>query len=157
MNQMKSNSNIVAPDYHYGTGGMEIQQVAEEFAPRHRNPLVLINWYNALKYLLRYHRKAKKAQQLLDLRKCYTSLVQLMELYDDSRPGKPITTASDVSKPEEVSSGFPRAHTGQELSRTVPEEANRSGGTGVPATAARLDLGTGGKFEFDPRGLKDFD
>jgi hypothetical protein len=148
---------MITPDYHYGTGGMEIQQVAEEFAPRHRNPMVLINWYNVLKYLLRYHRKAKKAQQLLDLRKCYTSLVQLMELYDDSRLGKPITITSGVSEPEEVSSGFPRAYTGQELSRTVPEEANRSGGTGVPATTEGRDTGTGGKFGFDPRVPKDFD
>ena len=75
-------NQMVAPSYHYGRQGMQIFQVVSEFAPVHRNPMVLINWFNTVKYLLRYHRKSKRAQRLLDLRKCYTSLVQLLEIYE---------------------------------------------------------------------------
>jgi len=140
-------ARMVAPDYHYGRTGMQVFQVASEFAPLHRNPMVLINWYNAVKYLLRYHRKSKKVQQLQDLRKCYTSVTQLLEIYEhDEHPGhrKSTTTPSYVPDTIKVPPKLATAPSNDELPDKPSPEAFRPGGTGVPTPTTGRHYRTGG-------------
>ena len=121
---------VVSPK-HYQGKGMQVWDVVNAFAPRTKDPNVVVYWFNVVKYILRFHKKGKRATKVQDLRKCLTYLLKLIEAYEGELHGEKSrgTTGHIQGVPEgdEVQTQLPGTPSSLELYRAVSKAADRTG------------------------------
>lgn len=119
---------IVYQAHYAGRRGLQLWTVVDNFAPQSKDPLEIAYWFNAVKYLLRYHRKTKRELKEKDLRKCYTYVDLLLGLIERERNERrsnyrPTTGAPQaIPKDTQVPGEFLGAPIGRELAGSTSAE-----------------------------------